>query len=536
MEPEVVPVGDGINGWTLGPRCTEADSISLSFFLQYAPETQAALEKALFSVSDPLSAEYGAHWSQDRVTDLVAQPEAAKALVEWLDQAGALSTAISLHPNRDSLSVELSCPLAESMLETQIHHFSHRSVRRPILRARTGYTLPAALAPRVATVAPLLRLPHVTKPIIVKPNPEPSSEPGSATWETGCGGPTEPLKSCTDMVTPAILTKAYKLGAAPSGEAKGSMAVAEFQGVFWDQPGLDFFTSACHLPNISVTQIGPQLAAECELPILGMELCAEAMLDLEYIKGVGGSVPLTDISELTYSLEKWAQSVSAMASPPLVQSISYGTDEIQSPNTPAFMGAVDAEFMKLGVRGISILVASGDQGVWGRTGDVHWGPHKNRFHPDFPASSRYVTAVGGTDFATANTVGPEKAWVDGGGGFSDTFASPDYQKSAVKAYLAGGTALPNASFYNASGRAYPDVSALGGEQNSYCVAVAPPLMTGVAGTSASSPVFAGVVAKLNEARLGAGKAAIGFTNPFLYQNPSAFNDVTLGENKGEGPV
>ncbi len=167
------------------------------------------------------------------------------------------------------------------------------------------------------------------------------------------------------------------------------------------------------------------------------------------------------------------------------------------------MEAASQLFLKLGLRGATVLVASGDQGVWGREGAFG----AKGFHPDFPASSPYVTAVGGTDFATKNVIGDERAWSDGGGGFSDYFGAPKWQGAAVKAYLGGGTPLPNASYFNATGRGYPDVSALGGQQNPYCVSVNF-LLVGVAGTSASCPVVAGVVAKLNELRLAAGKPAM----------------------------
>merc|ERR1711933_499645 len=62
--------------------------------------------------------------------------------------------------------------------------------------------------------------------------------------------------------------------------------------------------------------------------------------------------------------------------------------------------------MKAGVQGLSILFASGDQGVRGREG---CGVFKFRFKPDFPAASPYITAVGGTDFVTAGEIGDEKA-------------------------------------------------------------------------------------------------------------------------------
>ena len=53
---------------------------------------------------------------------------------------------------------------------------------------------------------------------------------------------------------------------------------------------------------------------------------------------------------------------------------------------------------------------------------------------------------------------------------------------------------------------------------------------GVAGTSASCPVVAAVIARLNAVRLAKGNAPLGFLNPFLYAHPKAFQDVTKGIN------
>lgn len=156
------------------------------------------------------------------------------------------------------------------------------------------------------------------------------------------------------------------------------------------------------------------------------------------------------------------------------------------------------------------------------------------YHPDFPAASPYITAVGGTDFAVSGTIGAEKAWTQGGGGFSNTFPRPGYQNDAVTAYLqAAGSNLPPAAKWNSTGRAYPDVSALGGQGNPYCIYVGA-LSSGVAGTSAATPVVAAVIAKLNEVRLAGNKAPLGFLNPWIYSNGKAgFTDVTQGRNCGQ---
>ena len=54
------------------------------------------------------------------------------------------------------------------------------------------------------------------------------------------------------------------------------------------------------------------------------------------------------------------------------------------------------------------------------------------------------------------------------------------------------------------------------------------MFSGVAGTSAACPVAAGIFAKLNGIRLKAKKSVLGFLNPFIYQNPQGFHDVTIG--------
>merc|ERR1712226_1562431 len=150
-------------------------------------------------------------------------------------------------------------------------------------------------------------------------------------------------------------------------------------------------------------------------------------LDIEYIKGVAPELPLTVIYSDQYSLLSWANQINSMSDAPLVHSVSYGNDEVQQ-SSRQYMLTCNTAFMKAGARGISILFASGDQGVCGRSccGLL---THA-RFHPDFPAASPYITAVGGTNFL-GSSIGEETTWSGSGGGFSDTFGIPGYQQQAV---------------------------------------------------------------------------------------------------------
>jgi len=259
------------------------------------------------------------------------------------------------------------------------------------------------------------------------------------------------------------------------------------------------------------------------------EACIESLLDLEYAAGLTNPIPLADYYSSTFSILDWAQTVDADAGAPYVHSVSYGNDEAHQTST-AYMFQCNDEFQKVTSRGITIVFASGDQGVWGRegTGTGH-------FNPDFPAGSPYIFAVGGSDLTTTTT-GPETCNEYSGGGFSNTFGRPSWQDTAVQNYFTEAKAtLPPAALYNSSGRGYPDVSAIFGSYIPYCIE-SDGKHFGVGGTSASSPVVASMLTLLNDIRLNAGKAPLGFANPFFYglatTNPEAFNDLTTGKNTG----
>ena len=221
---------------------------------------------------------------------------------------------------------------------------------------------------------------------------------------------------------------------------------------------------------------------------------------------------------------KWLMQVSTTADEdvPKLFSTSYGEDE--SSWSMAAAQRLNAEFMKSGARGISLLYAAGDEGA-------NCKGTKNLFVPEGPGSSPYVTAVGGTMPADGfPSPGSESAVGLSSGGFSARWAQPSWQTQAVAGYLSGSTALPPASRgYNTSGRAYPDIAA---QATHFCVV---PFGCGVAGTSCASPTAAGIIALLNDLRLSAGKPTLGFLNPLFYENAAAFND-SAHDNAGVEPV
>ena len=133
-----------------------------------------------------------------------------------------------------------------------------------------------------------------------------------------------------------------------------------------------------------------------------------------------------------------------------------------------------------------------------------------------------MTSVGAT------TGVPETSASFSSGGFSNFFGTADYQASAVSAYLSklGNT---NSGKFNRSGRAFPDVAAIGDN-----VEIVFQQEAGlVAGTSCSSPIFASIISLINDRLIAAGKPVLGFLNPFLYgPAASTFTDITTGDNPG----
>jgi len=341
-------------------------------------------------------------------------------------------------------------------------------------------------------------------------------------------------------VNPYVLQQRYGFDLPLTSAAMGnSLAVAEFQTQNFDDADLSSFSMRCGLsPKVAVTrQVGSGAqSTDCSNPLLvylehleGEQACGESLLDIEYIGAIGGAIPLSVYYMEDYSILEWAESVHNNVAPEKVHSVSYGSDEMQQTDEDSTIDTTNIALMKIAAQGISVLIAAGDQGAFGREGTAAG----DVFHPAFPADSPWITAVGGTNFKTKNVIGEETAWPNGGGGFSGVIPMPNWQKQKVEAYLRNPAAnLPPSRLYTPTGRAYPDISALAGEVNPYLVSyVGGQMYSGVAGTSAATPVVAGMIAQINNARMAAGKPAVGYLNPALYAaDADVFHDVTSGKN------
>jgi hypothetical protein len=317
----------------------------------------------------------------------------------------------------------------------------------------------------------------------------------------------------------------------------------------------------------------------------------EGMLDTSYISGMTGNITTlvsnSNVSAKTESGEAFGAALLAFLVQlnarqtehmPLVLSMSLGSLSFHSCDTictdlskakvhtydqcwsfmqkqfqvcmfesAAQQESIDLELMKLGLRGVTVLAASGDGGSHFSFGPFSTGGIGDAINavacrrgglPVYPAASEYVLSVGGTQWqgdSYGPTCTPSKpcGWDSSGGGFSLTpqhNTTASFQKSFVNAYLKKAATVapsikpPSPTPAANLGRGYPDLAALAAFGIPVCDYGG---CSGSGGTSASAPTVAGMLSLINDARLAKNLPPLGFVLPSLYA--LATDDATYAE-------
>ena len=245
----------------------------------------------------------------------------------------------------------------------------------------------------------------------------------------------------------------------------------------------------------------------------------EVMLDIEVVGAIAPQAkvavyfaPNTDAG----FLDAITTAIHDTTNKPSVISISWGSAE--STWTAQSMTAMDDAFQAAATLGVTICVASGDNGS--SDGVTDGGDHV-----DFPASSPYALACGGTSLKASKTaITSEVVWNNGaqggagGGGVSSFFPAPAWQ-SGLQTTGIDGTVTPLVN------RGVPDIAGDADPDTGYDVRI-DGTDTVIGGTSAVAPLWSGLLARINQL---AGKP-VGLIQPLLYQNPQALRDITAGNN------
>ncbi|KAI6361932.1 hypothetical protein MCOR25_006355 [Pyricularia grisea] len=563
-------------------------------------------EEFMNRVSHPSSPDYGKHWTADEVVEAFApKQESVDAVMDWLAAEGIERHRVSLSLARTWVMFNATAAEAEALLKTRYHVYRH-SIHGHAHVACDGYHVPRHVVEHVDLITPTVhfdsRVGQGRRNIRADLSHDDVTElkrRSDGDFDTtvlgkgqgrrghgllgqpGVGGPKKgavvenamlDLSNCDRMVTLECLRALYSTPPGETAVSNNTMGIVEYTPQAFLQSDLDMFFEEFE-PRLKgkppiVTLIDNGVVQQQNQ---SFDYNGESALDLEFAMGLiyPQKATLYQVGDLnqaasfnnfleaidgTYCDYDGGRSVDpnvdaqysrrvacGTTTPTNVISTSYGYNEADL--GVKYEQRQCAEYMKLGLRGVSMLFSSGDAGVAGNGGqciDEATGAYNDGsqgyFNPSFPASCPWVTAVGATTILKGSTVHtPESACenvIFSGGGFSNVFKMPDYQKSAIDDYYKDNAPPYGQERYNNSRtvRGYPDVSANGAN---FVTAVNGQFSLSY-GTSASTPVFGSILTLINEKRIAAGKSPVGFVNPVLYNHPEVLNDITNGKNPGCG--
>jgi kumamolisin len=322
----------------------------------------------------------------------------------------------------------------------------------------------------------------------------------------------------------------------PNGDGAGQcIGIVEFGGGY-DTADLQtyFGDQRINLPSITTTSVDGVANNPNSPNPDDNDADGEVMLDIEVAGAVAPKAKIV-VYFAPFTEQGWVDvlttAVQDSINKPSVLSISWGWPESQDLWTQQAMDAVNQTLLEASLAGITVCVASGDDGSEDEITDGH-------AHVDFPAASPYVLGCGGTTLTVSHdqsSIANEVVWDHGprsegggatGGGISELTPIPTWQLNF---------GVPPSINTGFNGRGVPDVAADADPDTGYKIRVHG--QDGVAGgTSAVAPLYAALVARLNQQL----RVPVGFVNPMLYTNASsgatssAFRDITEGTNDVTG--
>ncbi|KAG8418402.1 hypothetical protein J3458_005820 [Metarhizium acridum] len=452
-------------GWTKLGAANSSQLIRLSIALE--SQGRDVFERTLQEVSDPTHARYGQYLSRDEAVALVRPRSRSVAAVrKWLLSENV--TQDQVQERGLFVDAVMTIGTAENLLSTTYGVFQHDKQRAI---GALAYSVPAEVRPHIISIQPTT---FFELGNLFKKSPQ-TSGLGIATGHgrnTGVEARSTELRDCENHNTPECLRGLYKMNndyAKPHKKSLLGVAGFDGQAAQYDQleKYLDTYAPYAKGASFSVELINNGTNPQGEYP------GAEANMDIQIAVSMAfrvpvrfystggedhGFIPDLDISDPNNQyIEPWLQFVSYLLDLPdrdlpQVMSISYGVNEQAVPKPYALR--ICQIFGLLTLRGMSIIMASGDQGP-GVSCQSNDGTDTTKFLPAFPAGCPYVTAVGATEQNY-----PERAVNFSSGGFSEYWPRPAWQEAAVSRYLAAHGERWN-GYYNKAGRGFPDVSAQG---------------------------------------------------------------------------
>jgi subtilase family serine protease len=536
----------------------------MSVVLSRTPSQEAALQSLIAAQQDPSSTQYHQWLTPDQYAARFGVADSDIAQVEsWLQQQGFGIDGVSRSKNRITFSGNVG--QVDAAFGAEVHNYT--SGTQTHFAPSTDISIPAALASVIQTVTNLSSFrpkPHLRfSP--VKANPQPnftSGQTGSYFLTPG------------DVATIYDITPSYNSGYTGTDQ---SIAVAGQSNIL--QSDITNFQNAAGLPVKNATMVLVPSSGS-STTYSGDE--AESDLDVEYSGAIGKGTSIYFVYVGNNQNDSVWDSIQYAVDTRLAPVISTSYGDCETDMSSSDYTSLNGILAQAAAQGQSVVAAAGDDGSTDCYGDTTLSSSQQMaLAVDFPASSQYVTGMGGTEFPTADVTAPnatywaqavgndvitsalsyipEQIWNDdatcvqfvsagglplcsGGGGASALTPRPTWQT--------GVPGIPSGSY-----RLVPDISLDASAVNApYLFCSSDSQSTGIngscangfrdsnnqylttaGGTSFDAPIFAGMLSIINQKTNSTGQGVINSTLYSLASNAtiyaSAFHDITSGNNE-----
>jgi hypothetical protein len=537
----------------------------ISLFFSRSPAQQIALDALVAAQQDPASSLYHRWITPDQYAAQFGVADADLAAAKaWLEQQGFSVDSISRSHNRIVFSG--TAAQVATAFGAPLHYYLTPSTAFEAAKTHfapsADLTLPAALASSVLAVGNLSDfhlVPHILRS-------SPGAQPRFTSSQTG-----NHYLTPGDIATIYDITPAYNSGFTGSNQ---SIAVIGQSAV--NLSDIANFQSAVGIAGKTPVTVLVPNSGSSEVYADGDE--AESDLDLEYsstiAKGAQVYFVYTGSSNSYGAFDAIVYAVDERVAP--IISSSYGDCEPDLGSSG--YSQYNASLEQAAAQGQTVVSAAGDNGSTDCYGDFKKNAAENeQLAVDFPGSSQYVTAVGGTEFPSADIASgnntyfdtqstadivssaksyiPEMVWNDdvaesslsaGGGGASIYTSQPSWQTGTI-----GGVAIASTGH-----RMVPDIALTASPVNApfaFCTSDATfwsssqkascndglrdsssQVLTTGGGTSFEAPTVSALVAIINQAKSSTGQGVI---NSTLYSiaatsaYATAFHDISSGGNQ-----
>ena len=300
------------------------------------------LTQFLYDVSDPASKNYGMHKTRKEIFDLTSNLESRDAIIKYVLDAGATIISESLYS--EFITAQAPISLWEKFFNAEFFTFHHEHMSSGIVSriARAeDYSIPLELNGHVASVFQTIQMPMtisgtpIISPVII------ANFTGNIISNAVSG-----------HVTPSLLNQFYNINS-NTGNKNSTQAVFETNSQTLGILDLSIFQQQFSIPSQTAPTMIGSVAIESGCSV---NLCVEANLDIQYLTAISQKSPTT-FWYTSLNFASWLLAVANTSNPPLVISISYGSEETTVSQSE--FSAFDVQVQKLGAMGVTVIAASG---------------------------------------------------------------------------------------------------------------------------------------------------------------------------------